>query len=242
MLREVFHVGAAEVAQAAVERDVGKVDALDFHALHDLAGEVHAGGGGGDCAFVFGKDALEAFQVFRLALAAYEAWNGRFAEGVERTLELVVVAVVEEAECAAAARGVVDNFRHDGVVFAEIEFIAYSDFPRGIYQHVPQAQFLVEFAQEEYLDSCAGFFLVAVEACGEHLGVVEHENVVLVEEVEDILEHAVLYLARLAVEHHHAAFVSMRRGILGNLLLRQVKLKLGEFHCTCIFIVLFLKK
>ena len=71
-------------------------------------------------AFVFGKDALEAFQVFRFALAAYETGDRRFAKGVERTLELVVVAVVEEAECAAAARGVVDDFRHDGVVFAEV--------------------------------------------------------------------------------------------------------------------------
>ena len=203
---------------------------------------MHACGGRGDCAFVFGKDALEALQVFRLALAAYEAGNGRFAEGVERTLELVVVAVVEEAERAASARGVVDDFRHNGVVLAEIELVANSYFSRGIYQHVPQAQFLVEFAQQEHFDPCAGFLLVAVEACGEDLGVVEHENVVLVEEVEDILEHAVLYLARLAVEHHHAAFISMRRGILGDLLLRQVKLKLGEFHCTCIFIVLFLKK
>ena len=225
-----------------MERDVGKVDALDFHALHDLAGEVHAGGGGGDCAFVFGKYALEAFQVFRLALAAYETGDRGFAEGVERTLELIVVAVVEEAERAAAARGVVDDFRHNGVVLAEIELIANSDFTRGVYEHVPQAQFLIELTQQEHLDACAGFLLVAVEACGEDLGVVEHEDVVLVEEVEDILEHAVFNLARLAVEHHHAAFVSMRRGILGNLLLRQVELKLGKFHSTCIFIVLFLKK
>ena len=203
---------------------------------------MHAGGGRGDCAFVFGKDALEAFQVFRFALAAYETGDRRFAEGVERTLELVVVAVVEEAECAAAARCVVDNFRHNGVVLAEVELVANSYFTRGVYEHVPQAQFLVEFAQQEHFDPCAGLLLISVEACGEHLGVVEHEDVVLVEEVEDILEHAVLYLARLAVEHHHAALVAVGRGILGNLLLRQVKLKLGKFHSTCIFIVLFLKK
>ena len=202
---------------------------------------MHAGGGRGDCAFVFGKDALEAFQVFRFALAADETGDRGFTKGVERTLELIVVAVVEEAECAAAARGVVDNFRHNGVVLAEIELVANSYFTRGVYEHVPKAQFLVEFAQQEHFDSCAGFLLVAVEACGEDLGVVEHEDIVLVEEVEDILEHAVLYLARLAVEHHHAAFVSMRRGILGNLLLRQVELKLGKFHSTCIFYCFLLK-
>ena len=37
VLREVFHVSFAEASHAAVERDVGKVDALDFHAFHEFA-------------------------------------------------------------------------------------------------------------------------------------------------------------------------------------------------------------
>ena len=42
MLRQVLHLDGVEVAQAAVQGDIGKVDALDLHALHQLTTEVQA--------------------------------------------------------------------------------------------------------------------------------------------------------------------------------------------------------
>ena len=226
VLREVLHVGSAEVAQAAVERDEGRVDSLDFHALHHFAGEVQAGGGRGHGAFVAGEDALEALHVFGFALAADEAGDGRLAEVVERFLELVVVAVVEEAERASAARGIVDYLCHDGVVLTEIQLVADADFAGRVYQHVPEAELLVQFAQEEHLDACPRLLLVAVESGGEDLRVVEDKNVVLVEEREDVLEHEVLEVSALAVEHHHARLVAMRSRVLRNLFFGEFEFKL----------------
>ena len=47
VLGEVLDVDVAEVAQSGVEGDEGEVDALDFHALHQLPAEVQSGGGCG---------------------------------------------------------------------------------------------------------------------------------------------------------------------------------------------------
>ena len=188
---------------------------------------------GGDGALGAGEYALEALQVLGFGLAAHETGHGRLAESVERALELVVVAVVEKAQGASAAGGVVYDLGYDGVVLAEVEFVADADFSRGVYEHIPQAQFLIELAQEKHLDTRAGFLLVAVETGGEYLGVVENKDIVLVEVVEHFLEHLVLYLAGLAVEHHHAAFVAMGGGILGNLVLGKFEFELGEFHIAC---------
>jgi hypothetical protein len=61
------------------------------------------------------------------------------------------------------------------------------------------------------------FFLIAVKACGKHLRVVKHKEVVRVKVRDNILKHFVLNLARLAVKHHHATFIAETCGILSNL-------------------------
>lgn len=172
------------------------------------------------------KDALEALKVLGFAFAAYKAWYGRLAQGVERAFELVVVAVVEEAQCASAAGSVVNDFGHDGVVVAKVELVAYTYFACGVDEHVPQAQLLVEFAQQEHFDACTGFLFIAVESRGEHLCVVEHEHVVGAVKAEYVFEHEVLYVACGAVEHHHAAFVAVGGRVLGYALLRELELEL----------------
>ena len=141
-----------------------------------------------------------------------------------------MVAVVEEAEGAATRSGVVDDFRHDGVVLTEIEFVADTDFAGRVYKHIPQAQVAVEFAQQEHFDARTGLLFVAIKTRRKHLRVVEHKDVVLIEVFEEILEHAVFDFARFAVEHHHAAFIAMGGGILGNLFLRELVFELREFH------------
>ena len=142
-----------------------------------------------------------------------------------------MVAVVEEAQGASAAGGIVNHFGHDGIVFAEVQLVANTDFAGGVHEHIPEAEFLIKFAQEEHFDACVRLLLVAIEAGGKHFCVVEHEDVVLVEIVQDVLEHAMLYLAGFSMEHHHAAFVAVGCGILGDFLFGEFVLELGELHC-----------
>ena len=52
VLGEVFHINVAEVTQAGMQGDVGKVNTLDFHTLHQLAAEVQAGGRRRNSSFV----------------------------------------------------------------------------------------------------------------------------------------------------------------------------------------------
>ena len=44
--------------------------------------------------------------------------------------------------------------------------------------------------------------------------------------VQHFLEHLVLYLSRLAVQHHHAAFIAVSGGILGDFLGWKFELEL----------------
>ena len=56
------------------------------------------------------EDALKTLQVFGFGRALnHFARQGRFAQRVERFLELFVFPVIEEAQRAAAAGGVVDH-------------------------------------------------------------------------------------------------------------------------------------
>ena len=230
VLRQVLDVGIAEVAQSAVQGDKGELDAFDLHALHQFARKVQAGGRCGDGSLVTGKDALEILQVFGFRLAAHESGQRGFAQGVEGLFEFIVVAVVEKSQGTSAAGRVVDDFGHDGLVFAEVKFVADTDFACGVYEYVPQAELLVEFAEQEDFDACVGLFLFPVEACGEDLGIVEHEDIVFVKVVQDVLEGLVFDFPGLAMEHHHAAFVAVGCRVLGDFLLGKFEFELGKFH------------
>ena len=213
MLGQVFHIYGAESAQAHVQRHVRGLDALDFHALHDLAGEVQAGRRSRHRANVLGVDGLVALLVGGLGFAVNNfLGQGRFAQLVEGLAELLVGAIKQELDGAAARGGVVDNLGHH-VRLAEIQLVAHADFAGGVHQHVPQAQLLVQLAEQEYFDFSAGFFFVAVEAGRKNLGVVEHKNVALDEIIENIFEGAVLNLAGGAVHHHQAALVAVAGGV-----------------------------
>ena len=59
VLRKVLYFNFVKVAEGAVKGDERELDALYFHALHQLAAEVKAGSRGGDGAFVLGENALE---------------------------------------------------------------------------------------------------------------------------------------------------------------------------------------
>ena len=216
MLREVLDVHRAEVSQPDVQRHERLVDALDLHALHQVFREVHAGRRGSHGALLLGEDGLVTLGVLGFDLLAHPLRQRRFAQREERMLELLVGAVEQEAQRAAARGGVVDHLGHQQVVVAEVEFVADTDFARGVHQHVPQPQFAVEFPQQEDFDFGAGLLLVAVEACRENLRVVEDEQVLFVEILDDVLEDTVLDSAFGAVDDHQTRLVAIVGRVFGQ--------------------------
>jgi len=118
------------------------------------------------------KDALEVFDV-RLSILGGANMSGKtrdgsFAESVEGTLEIFVLALVEETECTTTTCGVIDNFGHDVLSFAKIEFVADTDFARWVYKHVPEVLLMVQFAKQKHFDASSCFFLTSIEAGGEN--------------------------------------------------------------------------
>ena len=222
VLREVLDIHRAEVAQPHVERHESPIDALDLHALHQVLREVHAGRRGRHGALFLGEDRLVAFGVLGFDLLAHPFRQGRFAQREERLLELLVGAVEQEAQRAAARGGVVDHLGHQQVVVAEIEFVADADLARRVHQHVPQPQFAVQFAQQEDLDLGAGLLLVAVEARREDLGIVEDEQILFVEVLDDVLENAVFDGPFGAVDDHQPGFVAVVGRVFGQHFGRKV--------------------
>ncbi len=120
MLRQILHVDGAEIAQTRVQGDEGRVDALDLHAFEQVLREVHTRRGGGHRALARGEYGLVTLGVLGLHLFAHPARQGRFAEFVKRLLELLVRAVEEEPQRAAARGGVVDHLGSHHVVVAEV--------------------------------------------------------------------------------------------------------------------------
>ena len=136
-------------------------------------------------------------------------------------------AVEEEADGAAAGGGVVDHFGYEGVVGAEVELVADADLAGGVDNDVPEAHVLVEFAEEEHLDACTGFFLLAVEEGGEDLGVVGDDDIVLFDIVDEVFENAVFHLTGVTVEDEQACLVAVARGFFSYEFFWQVESELG---------------
>ncbi len=152
-------------------------------------------------------------------------------------------AVVEEAQRASARGGVVDDFGHHRLILSEIQLVADAYLAGRLHKHIPELVLLVELSEEENLDTCACLFLVAVETCGKHHRVVEHHHISIVKIVDDLFEYVMGDLAGLAVDQHHAAFVTTRSGFLGYQLVRQFEFKLGKLHLLLYsFLLLFLSE
>ncbi len=221
----------------AVNGEEVEIDALDFHALHQLAAEVQCGCRSHDAAFGLGENGLIAFAVGKrmvvidrlvnhVAQALQCGRNRSFAVAVEGLDEFLVWAVVQETECAAARCGVVDNLGHQTLVFAEIEFIADADLACRIDQHVPQTAFGVQLAQQEDLDAGSGLLLIAIQTRGKDLCVVENHKILLVEIVDEFLENFMFDFLALLVQHHHLTFVTMVRRLQCDTIFRKFELEL----------------
>ena len=65
-------------------------------------------------------------------------------------------------------------------------------------------------------DDCVCPQIVAEKFGGEDLGIVEHKQIVRIEVLKDVLEHAVLDLVAALVQHHQARLVTHGTGMRGN--------------------------
>ena len=150
----------------------------------------------------------------------------RLAHLEQGLLELLVGTIEQETQGAATGGGVVNHLGHQRTGLAEIQFVADADFAGGIYNHVPQPLLAVQFPQQEDHDIGPRFLLLAIEAGGENLGVVQHKGVSFAEILDDILENLVFDFAGLSVEDEHARFVTPAGGLLGYPIFRQDELEL----------------
>ena len=230
VLGQVFHLNRVEGTQSAMNRDVGKAIAAYLHHLHQLLAEVQTRRRGSDGSLVLGIDSLEVLHVVGLGRAAVHDVAGQrsLAQVEQLALELIVRAVVEESQRATAARGVVDHLGHHWPVVVEEQLVADAYLAGRLHQHVPEAQLLVQLAQQEHLNLRVGLLLRAVQTGGEHLRVVEDEGVALVEVVADVAEGHVLirvgsrlvlleevYPIAFPVDDHEPALVSAVNALYG---------------------------
>ena len=240
MLGEVFHLDVVEGAQSAVQGDKGGLDALNLHALHQLAAEVEARGRHGHATLVLGEDALEVFQVFGGAVVVFAtvydvAGQWGFAQGEELALELLVGTVVEEPQGAAAAGGVVDDLGYHGARVVEEELVADTYLAGRLYQHIPKPHLLVELAQQEDLNLGVGLLLGTVEAGRENLGIVEDEGIALIEIVEHVTEIEVLAFDRIAIGILLIEFYSLRFAVQYHQL---TLIASGDARCNLVAIII----
>ena len=165
-------------------------------------------------------------RVLRGDLGLHPLGNRRLAEGEQGFLEVLVRSVIQETQGAAAGGGIVDDLGHEGLVVAEIQLVADADLAGRVHDHVPQALFAVELAEQEDDDVGPRLLLLAVQARGKDFGVVEDEGVALAEIVHDVLEKPVFDFSGILVEDHHAGFVPPADRLLGDAVLRQLKCEL----------------
>ena len=173
---------------------------------------------------MLGVDGLEVLHVVSSSLTLVDdiARQRSSTQREQLSLELVVRTVVEETQRTASAGRIVDDLCHHGTVLLEEQLVADTYLTGRLYEHIPQAQFLVQLTQQEHLDLGIGLLLSAVETRREDFRVVEHDDIALAEIVHDIAEgqeltgviavtvlHIHVDSLALAVYDHHAAFVTM---------------------------------
>ena len=191
-------------------------------------------GRGSNGTLIAGKDRLEVLHIIGIGGTAVDDVAGQWGltQGKELAFELLVLTVVEEAQRTSAAGGIVDDLSHHRAVLFEEELIADTYLAGWLDEHIPQAQFLVEFAQQEHLYLGVGLLLRAVETGGEHLGVVEDEGIALVEVVHQVAECQELvgivavsifpehlYRLTLAVNHHQSRLVTTENALFRTVLI-----------------------
>jgi hypothetical protein len=182
-----------------------------------------SGGRSGHSTFVLGVNGLETIHVLWCGRALVDDIPGQWslAKGIEFALELIVRTVVEETQRTTATGGIVDDLSHHRAVLLEEQLITDTNLAGGFYQHIPQAQLWVQFAQQEDLNLGIGLLLGAIKARREHLRIVKQHGVALakvfdnVAELDKLVGEFTLVVSpihvdglALAVHYHHTTFIA----------------------------------
>ena len=207
VLGKVLNLNLVEVAQSAMQGDVSLVDTVDFHTLHQLAGEVKTGSRSCNGTLYLSENTLEIFHIILCSVmiltGIYDIARKRsLTQSKERTLEDIVVAIliIEETEGTATAGSIVDNLGNHLVDIIEEKLVADTDFAGRLYQYVPKAHLRIELTEQEHLNLGIGLLLGAVKTGWKYLGIVEDEGIALFEEIHDILELQEYWIA-IGINH-----------------------------------------
>ena len=96
-------------------------------------------------------------------------------------------------------------------------------FPR-FYQSLPDIVFLP--LQKEDLNACIGAHLTAVQPRRDHPGVIDHQAVSRIQVIQHMAEIGVDDFPGLLIQMHQPGRGTVRKGILGDQLLRQIIIKI----------------
>ena len=221
VLLDVLGLDRAEGAEADVQRDEALAHALFGYLRQQLLGKMQSRGGRGGAAQLLGVDGLVALTVLEFGLDIRR--ERHFAQALEHLEE---DAVILELDYPVAAFGDLDDLGLELAV-AEHQLGARLGLAARAGQALPAPA--AEVAQQQHLDSAAGFTR-AEQPRGQDARVVHHEAVALSEQLRQLREHAVLYLARHLVQAQQARSVALLQRGLGNQLLGQVKVKIRCLH------------
>ena len=111
-----------------------------------------------------------------------------FSERVELALKLIVRTIVEKAQRATTAGGIVNHFCHHRSTLIEKQFVTDSNLARRLHQHIPQPHFPVQFTEKKHFYLGIGLLLRAVQPGWKNLRVVKDKRIAVIEIVKHIAE------------------------------------------------------
>ena len=196
MLGDLLRLDGPEGPETDVQRDIGLFDALGCELFQQLAGKMQTGCRRGGRAVHLGIDRLIALAVFEFFL---DVWRqGHFAETLEHLKEDPLIVELHEL----VAVFLLSDDRRGELSAAEGQFGAGMGLPSRLREAFPDAAALI--LEQQHLDGAAGRLPMAQQPCREHAGVVHHQTVARLQQVDQIIKMPVRDLAGLPVERHQA--------------------------------------
>ena len=113
---------------------------------------------------------------------------------------------------------------------AEGQFGAGMGLPSRLREAFPDAVSLV--LEQQHLNGAAGRLPMAQQPCREHAGVVHHQTVARLQQVDQIIKMPVLHRAGALVQHQQAGAVPPLQRRLRDQFFRQIIVKIMSFQQT----------
>ncbi len=224
-----------------MQRDVGDLGPGPPAGLEHLRSEVQPGGRSGRGARLAGEDRLVALAVLRPVRPVDVGRQRHVAEPLEL---LVQIALAVEPHFPQAVLPAPDDLRLQFVV--EIDDLADAHLAPRVNQRFPRQPVLGDRPQQQHLHP-PGKVLPAlrvvladgegvhpfpppVEPRGDHLGIVQHQAIARAQVAGQVPEHPVFPPPLPPVEHQHPRGGAILERLLGDAVLGQVIIEVGELH------------